>query len=312
MSSELRSRIAALEARLASLPLPAERVAYKRCLEELQVCRTQLLRFENRQPGQAAAEPQAPRSVVTAAPQEPQTATRAQAPDTWRSIAFLDPERGPGEPRADAPAEQVPVIPPQPPTGGVAGARDPGPPAPAGGWQSISFFEPEPPAPEPPTPQPAAPQPVVTAPSPEALRSAPYQVFVSFSSEDRAFAEKEVIDVLHQHGIRTWSYIHDIDPAQVWDDEIVRGLEACPWFVVVLSPRAGTSKWVQNEVHWAYDHRKGRLVPVLLEPYSQVSSLSFKLQRIQHIDFTRDRERARQRLLETLRAPLPASEAEHD
>jgi hypothetical protein len=33
-----------------------------------------------------------------------------------------------------------------------------------------------------------------------------------------------------------------------WQDEILRGLKRCDWFVVLLSPNAVNSMWVKREI----------------------------------------------------------------
>src|SRR5690348_15642666 len=90
------------------------------------------------------------------------------------------------------------------------------------------------------------------------------RVFLSHSAKDRGFVEGELLPMLRQRGIETWYAPTDIRTAEEWERMIVRGLELCDWFLVVLSENAAMSKWVKAEVHWAFEHRDGRIIPLFL------------------------------------------------
>ena len=64
----------------------------------------------------------------------------------------------------------------------------------------------------------------------------PNTVFVSHSSRDRGFVEREIIPLLQRHGVGTWYSKDDIETASEWERTIRQGLETCDWFLVVLSP----------------------------------------------------------------------------
>lgn len=135
-------------------------------------------------------------------------------------------------------------------------------------------------------------------------------VFISHSVRDRAFVEGELIELLHRHGVGTWHMETDIKSAAEWVETILRALEKCDWFLVVLSPRSVASDWVKDEVHWAVAHRPGRIITVLLEDCN-VYELHIRLPRIQHIDFRQDLDTARQRLLDIWQISLrPAPHTE--
>lgn len=104
--------------------------------------------------------------------------------------------------------------------------------------------------------------------------------------------------LLRRHHIRPWYSNDDIPSAAAWEKTIREGLRSCEWFLVVVSPAAIQSKWVQAEVHWAVDHRADKLVPVLAAACDPVD-LNLQLIRFQHIDFTADRDRAKRQLLAT-------------
>ena len=108
--------------------------------------------------------------------------------------------------------------------------------------------------------------------------------------------ENDLLPLLRRHSIAPWYSTDDIPSAAVWERCIRDGLNSCEWFLVVLSPSAVASEWVQAEVHWAMEHRRGRIVPVLIYDCDP-SQLHLQLMRYQYVDFRQDREEAGARLL---------------
>jgi len=102
--------------------------------------------------------------------------------------------------------------------------------------------------------------------------------------------------LLRQHSIAAWYSGDDIASASVWERTIRQGLASCDWFLVVLSPDAIRSEWVQAEVQWAMDHRKERIVPVLARACDP-SDLHLQLIRYQYVDFANGGDEARAKLL---------------
>ncbi len=122
------------------------------------------------------------------------------------------------------------------------------------------------------------------------------QVFISHSSRDRQFVESEIVPLLRGHTIRPWYSADDISVASRWEKEILKALRASQWFLVVLTPDAVASEWVQAEVHWAIENRRDKFVPVMLKECDP-ASLHLHLSRYQHVDFRDDLLTARRRLL---------------
>lgn len=125
------------------------------------------------------------------------------------------------------------------------------------------------------------------------------QVFISHSSADRPFVESELLPALHRRGFETWYSKHDIPGASQWESEIKGALKASRWFIVVVSPPALCSDWVQAEVHWALENMKGRVIPLLVEN-CDLTDLHLKLIRLQHVDYRGNRTLARIQLLAVL------------
>lgn len=132
------------------------------------------------------------------------------------------------------------------------------------------------------------------------------QVFISHSSKDRSFVESEIVPLLRRNSVKPWYSFDEIPTAIRWDTTILRALKLSKWFLVVLTPEAVDSDWVQAEVHWAVENRKDHLVPVILRE-CDVAALHLQLPRYQHVDFRDDLYTARRRLLAvwgiTLHAP---------
>jgi len=92
----------------------------------------------------------------------------------------------------------------------------------------------------------------------------PDEAFLSHSSQDREMAER-IAHALQEHGIPTFFAPSNLFGAQQWQDEILRALERCDWFLVLLSPDAVDSMWVRRETSMALSDRRfdKRIVPLL-------------------------------------------------
>jgi predicted Zn finger-like uncharacterized protein len=123
------------------------------------------------------------------------------------------------------------------------------------------------------------------------------KVFISHASQDREFVESEIIPLLRAQGIEAWYSRESIVPADQWERSILQGLRACDNFLLVMSPRSARSAWVKREVDWVF-HKGGRtVVPMLMEDCDP-DDFHIGLAGIQHVDFSKDREAGRRRLLQ--------------
>jgi hypothetical protein len=107
------------------------------------------------------------------------------------------------------------------------------------------------------------------------------KVFISHATPDRYVIERQVLPVLCAHGMDPWYCKDDVHSADEWEKKIRVGLNVCDWFMVILSPNAIASNWVKAEVHWALEHKRSRVIPVLIagcdpaELHLQLSLLQF-------------------------------------
>jgi tetratricopeptide (TPR) repeat protein len=121
-------------------------------------------------------------------------------------------------------------------------------------------------------------------------------VFVSHSSEDTQFIERELIPILKSRKIEVWYSPQTIKTAEEWERAIKRGLESSDWFLVALSPRSVKSKWVRAETGWAFANREGKIIPVLIEACDPFE-LHILLNGLEFADFRRDPRKGSERLL---------------
>ncbi len=105
-----------------------------------------------------------------------------------------------------------------------------------------------------------------------ALRAAAYQpaaggqksghVFISYSRADGDYAYR-VADFLKSKGLEVWIDSR-IEPSDGWWRMIVEAIDTCGAFVIIMSPAAEESKWVEREYMLA-DHKNKPAFPLLLK-----------------------------------------------
>lgn len=72
------------------------------------------------------------------------------------------------------------------------------------------------------------------------------QVFISYSRNDMLFVEKFAADLTNA-GVDVWWDINSIQGSDIWEKKIEEGLRTSQFFIVVMSPDAMNSRWVQRE-----------------------------------------------------------------
>ena len=98
------------------------------------------------------------------------------------------------------------------------------------------------------------------------------RLFISHSHENAAFCLKLVADLRARLGDDAVWYDasggqHGLQGGEAWWDQIVAEITARPYFLVVLSPQAGASRWVPQEMGIAFRQHVElgkRLLPVRL------------------------------------------------
>jgi len=136
----------------------------------------------------------------------------------------------------------------------------------------------------------------------QVIEDDPFSVFVSHSTKDRKWVEKEIIKLLTDNNIKPWYSRSSIETSTQWEREILSGMESCDWFLIVISPKAEKSEWVKDELNWALHHRPNRIIPVM-KAESNLWEFHIRLPRIQHIDFTREIRKSKAALIQKLKNP---------
>jgi formylglycine-generating enzyme required for sulfatase activity len=129
-------------------------------------------------------------------------------------------------------------------------------------------------------------------------------VFISYSHKERAYVH-DLADDLRRHGFDVWADDR-IDYGDSWWRKIVQAIRDSAAFVVVMTPAAEDSEWVQREILLALRERKP-IFPLLLRG----SELSL-LVTMQYVDVTGDRmppESFYDRLREVVFYPPPVADA---
>ena len=120
-------------------------------------------------------------------------------------------------------------------------------------------------------------------------------LFISHSTKDVDFVLEHLKRPSASLGIDAWCSATDMRLAADWEHQIRQELTRSDWFIVVLSPDAAKSEWVQAETHWALEYKRGRVIPVMARGCDP-SDVHIRLGTLQYIDFRTDPDRAWQKL----------------
>lgn len=95
----------------------------------------------------------------------------------------------------------------------------------------------------------------------------PLEVFLSHASADYVMAER-LVALLRGHGVSTFYSQSNLLGAQQWQDEILKALQRCDWFLVLLSPDAIGSMWVRRETALALCDKRfeDKIIPLRYRP----------------------------------------------
>ncbi len=109
-------------------------------------------------------------------------------------------------------------------------------------------------------------------------------IFISYSRKDSEQAE-ELAERLRTRGIDVWIDKSGIEAAKSWSKEIVRAIDECKAFVVLISSNSQESQNVSREVGIASESKKPML-PIALEDIKLSDELRYHLSGIQRVAYT--------------------------
>lgn len=101
----------------------------------------------------------------------------------------------------------------------------------------------------------------------------PAQVFISYSSKDRAVGHM-VCALLEERGHRCWIAPRDIVPGREWGEAIVDGIKGASVFVLIFSQNANQSPQILREVERAVHHGMP-IIPFRIEDVLPAGSLEY-------------------------------------
>lgn len=115
------------------------------------------------------------------------------------------------------------------------------------------------------------------------------KIFISHSHNNEMFARK-VASFLEDQGLDVWEASNEIFPGDNWAAKISQGLQESNAMVVLLTPDAVKSIWVQRDVEYALGAQEysERLIPVLVDPDKTIAEddIPWILKRLNIIDLT--------------------------
>jgi hypothetical protein len=117
------------------------------------------------------------------------------------------------------------------------------------------------------------------------------KIFICYSRQDSAFAEKLVGD-LRSRNVDLFFDQQDIMPGDAWDTTVENALDSSPWLLVILSPDSVASENVMDEVGQALSSKK-KVIPIMYRP----CKVHYRIARLQRVDFTGSYDRAIDQLM---------------
>lgn len=101
------------------------------------------------------------------------------------------------------------------------------------------------------------------------------KVFLSYAKADEKLARR-IADGLAQAGLSVRDYRREILPGDLWAEKAARVLRESDAMVVLLTPNAIDSDWVNWEIEYALGNPafKNRLVPVIVGPPDRIPKQS--------------------------------------
>lgn len=109
------------------------------------------------------------------------------------------------------------------------------------------------------------------------------KIFFSYSREDGSEFSLRLAQDLKNAGFNIWIDQQNIRAGTEWDIEIGKALETSDCLLFIESEKSVVSNNVLDEVYFALDHQK-KVIPVIYHD----SKTPYRLQRLQHIDFSKN------------------------
>jgi len=135
------------------------------------------------------------------------------------------------------------------------------------------------------------------------LNSDRRDIFISYSSKDRMFAEKLAAD-LSELGLRVWIDTLEMKVGDSLGQKIQHGILGSGWLTIVLSPDAVGSTWVEKELNAALALELERRDVFVLPIFYRDCNIPLFLRDKVYADFRTDYQKGRADLLKRLKPPI--------
>ena len=106
-----------------------------------------------------------------------------------------------------------------------------------------------------------------------------YDVFISYSSLDSLIAE-DITNKLMKENVKVWRDVENIRGGDSFIEEIPAAIKNSRLVLLILTPEAEESKWVEKEIISAINEGK-EIIPYKIGDYDSTSSIKFMLGNIQ-------------------------------
>lgn len=123
------------------------------------------------------------------------------------------------------------------------------------------------------------------------------KIFFSYSRQDGSDFSLRLATDLKELGFNVWIDQQDIRAGTEWDLEVEKALETCDCLLFVETERSVVSNNVLDEVYYALGQNK-KVIPLIVVD----SKTPFRIQRIQHVDFTKDYDKGLKKLIQELQS----------
>ena len=130
------------------------------------------------------------------------------------------------------------------------------------------------------------------------------QIFTSYSRRDTEIVDT-IVEKMSQAGISVWIDRSEIKAGNTWRVQIVKAIDTCQAFVLMLSPNSAASDNVRREIDLSHDSER-TIFAIMLDPVRPIpAEIRYQLAGLQFIDLKKlGFENAVDQLIETLKEHL--------
>jgi hypothetical protein len=126
------------------------------------------------------------------------------------------------------------------------------------------------------------------------------QIYLCYSKHDQETGER-LAQALREAGLEIWQAPEDAQSGGPWRVAVVKAIDACPAFVLVLSRPSAEDDDVRRQIDLAYESGR-EILGILLEQFRLPAEIRYQLAGLQFVDAqTLGREDAERILVERVR-----------